>query len=309
MNFEKKNITKNNSDYLKSLPSLNEGFIDKFTSVFIKTKNVRLHAVVGGKGPALLLVGGWPQNWYCWRNVMEKLSDKFTIVAADTRGFGLSEVPNQGYDSHSIAEDLVNLMEELGYIEFNMAGFDLGMWSGYAIASEYPQRIKKLAVLDAYLPGVSSWGTLLCDRQTNNFLWHFAFNRAEKVNELLVQGREDIYFRDQFETKSVNTEVFTDEILDYYISFMKNKDNLRAGFDYYRDIDKTIVQNEKRIKRKITIPVLALGGEYGCGIGVGEQMKLVADNVNGKMIEGAGHFLPEESVETVTNELMVFFNY
>src|SRR6185437_10521584 len=108
-------------------PNLPAGFADMFTSRYVDTGEVRLHAVVGGDGPPLLLVHGWPETWYYWRLMMPTLARDFSVVAVDQRGIGLSDKPKDGYDTGTAARDLVALMEALGHERFAMVGVDTGM--------------------------------------------------------------------------------------------------------------------------------------------------------------------------------------
>jgi pimeloyl-ACP methyl ester carboxylesterase len=136
-------------------PHLPEGFTDTFTSRYVDTGELRLHAVIGGDGPPLLLVHGWPQTWYYWRLVMPALSRDFHVVAVDQRGIGLSDKPEDGYDTGTLAGDLVALMDALGHQRFAVVGVDTGMLIGYALAADYPDRVEHLVVGEAPLPGVS----------------------------------------------------------------------------------------------------------------------------------------------------------
>ncbi|HEX9200764.1 MAG TPA: alpha/beta fold hydrolase [Acidobacteriaceae bacterium] len=115
-------------------PNLPAGFTDTFTSRYVDTGEVCLHAVIGGEGPPLLLVHGWPQNWYYWRLVMPALARDFQVVAVDQRGIGLSDKPAGGYDTGTQANDMVALMEALGHQRFAMVGVDTGMPIAYALA-------------------------------------------------------------------------------------------------------------------------------------------------------------------------------
>ena len=179
-------------------PHLPEGFTGTFTSRYIDTGGLRQHVVTGGDGPPLLLVHGWPQTWYAWRLVMPALARGFSVVAPDQRGCGLSGKPADGYDTGTLAADLVALMDALGYQRFAMAGHDTGMWIGYALAVDHPDRLDRLAVAETPLPGVSPSPPLFAPDRLNNALWHFAFNRLAEVNDQLVAGREEIYFGWQF---------------------------------------------------------------------------------------------------------------
>ena len=136
-------------------PNLPAGFTDTFTSRYIDTGEVRLHAVIGGDGPPLLLVHGWPQTWYAWRMLMPALARDFQVVAVDQRGIGLSDKPEGGYDTGTLANDMVALMEALGHQRFAMYGTDVGMPIAYALAADHPERLDRLVVSEAPLPGGS----------------------------------------------------------------------------------------------------------------------------------------------------------
>ncbi|MET8771599.1 alpha/beta fold hydrolase [Streptomyces sp. NPDC004658] len=179
---------------VSSVPGLPAGFERIFTSRLIRADGIRQHAVIGGDGPPLLLVHGWPQNWYAWRLIMPELARYYTVVAVDQRGTGLTDKPSDGYDTGTLAGDLTALMETLGYDRFAVVGHDTGMPIGYALAADHPHRVDRLAVAEAVIPGVTPSPPLLGTSQSNNMLWHFPFNRLEHVNELLVAGRENIYF-------------------------------------------------------------------------------------------------------------------
>src|SRR5689334_2778647 len=158
-------------------PSLPAGFTDTFSSRFVDTGDVRLHAVIGGEGPPLLLIHGWPETWYAWRFVMPKLARDFTVVAPDQRGIGLSDKPAQGYDSATLANDLVALMDALGHSRFGLYGTDTGMPIAYALAADHSDRVARLAVSEAPLPGITPSPPLFLPPALNERFWHLTFNR------------------------------------------------------------------------------------------------------------------------------------
>src|SRR5499425_3596159 len=131
------------------------GFTGTFTSRYIDTGNVLLHAVIGGDGPPLLLIHGWPGSWYYWRLVMPALARDFEVIAVDQRGIGLSDKPEDGYDTGTLANDLAGLMDALGHRRFAVVGVDTGLLIGYALAADYPDRVDRIALGEAPLPGIS----------------------------------------------------------------------------------------------------------------------------------------------------------
>jgi pimeloyl-ACP methyl ester carboxylesterase len=185
-------------DSVSGAPHLPEGFTDTFTSRYIDTGDVRLHAVVGGDGPPLLLIHGWPGSWYYWRLVMPALAWDFEVIAVDQRGILLSDKPQEGYDTGTLANDLVGLMDALGHGQFAVVGVGTGLPIGYALAADHPDRVVRLAVGEAPLPGITPPTPLILPDQVVDRLWHVPFNQLKETNEKLVSGREDIFFGAEF---------------------------------------------------------------------------------------------------------------
>jgi pimeloyl-ACP methyl ester carboxylesterase len=286
-------------------PNLPDGFARTFTSRYVDTGGLRQHVVTGGEGPPLLLVHGWPQTWYAWRLVMLALARDFQVVVPDQRGTGLSAKPEDGYDTGTLAGDLAALMDALGHDRFAVAGHDTGMWIGYALAADHPGRVDRLAVAETPLPGVSPSPPLLASAHLNNALWHFAFNRLAAVNDQLVTGREEIYFGWQFATKAARP--LPDYAVQHYIATLAaDPAALHASFAIYRALDATIAQNQQRKTRRLTLPVLGIGGEKSLGSQVADTMKLAADNVQTLVVPSCGHHPPEEAPEETTAALTAF---
>lgn len=278
--------------------TLPDGFTDVFESYSVPTGQIALHAVVGGEGPPLLLLGGWPQNWYIWRDVMLPLAKDFTLVVPDPRGLGISDKPEDGYDKGTIGQDLFGLMSALGHERFAMVGHDCGMWVGYAMAADQPERIERIALGEAIIPGVAESPPLIPDeRPLNDFLWHNNFCRVRGVTEELVVGREEIFFDYQF-TKIPVPNPIPAEVRAFYIDLIKrDRRTLTASFDYYRAIDEDIPANRDRMNRPLPMPVLGFAGELACAGAVEEQLRRVSDDLRCTIIEGCGHFVPEETPE------------
>ncbi|NTZ64090.1 alpha/beta fold hydrolase [Agrobacterium tumefaciens] len=290
------------------VPKLPEGFRDVFSSHRVDANGLGLHAVIGGKGPALLLLGGWPQNWFAWRYVMLPLSQYFTVIAVDPRGVGLSEKPSEGYDADTLSADMFALMDALGHEKFSMVGHDVGLWIGYVMAADRPDRIERIALGEAIVPGLSPSPPLLSDdRWVSDFLWHFNFNRALGVNERLVEGREDLYFGYQFDTKSGSAEKYPTYGKEFYIETLRRVPGaLKASFDYYRAIDQSIPQYRRRKKTMIEIPVLAFSGALACGPMVENELRTVASKVDSVIIPDCGHYPAEEQPEALLKALTNF---
>ena len=288
-------------------PNLPDGFGDTFTSRFVDIGELRLHAVIGGEGPPLLLVHGWPQTWYAWRMLMPTLARDFEVIAVDQRGIGLSDKPAEGYDTATLADDIVALMEALGHERFAIYGTDTGMPIAYAVAADHPERVARLVVSEAPLPGISPSPPLFLPPALNPRLWHLAFNQLPtEVNEALVRGREEIFFGAELDA-SAGTKRLPDEVVSYYIDTLaRDPEALRGSFELYRQFPAMIAQNEQRKSQRLTMPVLAIGGEESGGAGVAETMKLVADDVQGVVLPGAAHWVAEQAPEELLTALTEF---
>jgi len=286
-------------------PNLPAGFTDTFTSQYVDTGELRLHAVTGGDGPLLLLVHGWPQTWYAWRMLMPALARDFSVVAVDQRGIGLSGKPTGGYDTATLASDLVALMDALGHQRFALYGTDVGMPIAYALAADHRDRVDRLVVSEAPLPGISPSPPLFLPPPLNARLWHLAFNQLPKINEQLVTGREDIFFGAEFDA-SAGTNKLPDYAVKYYIDTLKDPDHLRGSFEFYRAIPATSAQNQQRKERRLTLPVLAIGGAESSGEGVGNTMKLAADDVQTVVLADCGHWVAEQAPEQLLTALTAF---
>jgi pimeloyl-ACP methyl ester carboxylesterase len=289
-------------------PHLPPGFNKTFTSRFVNAGGLRQHVVIGGDGPPLLLVHGWPENWYQYRALMPALARDFTVVAVDQRGMGLTEKPKGGYDSATLANDLVALMDALGHERFSVVGLDTGMVISYALAADHPDRVARLVVGEAPLPGVTVPRPLplFLPGPAVPLLFHLNFNRLDGLNEQLVRGREDLFFSYIFDAEA--TIKLPGYAVRYYADgFASSRAALRGSFGFYRAWDATTSQNEARQGTKLTMPVLAIGGEATSRVSPPDALlKIVANDVQGLVIPGAGHFVAEEAPDAVLAGLTTF---
>jgi pimeloyl-ACP methyl ester carboxylesterase len=196
-------------------------------------------------------------------------------------------------------------MKALGHRRFAVYGTDTGMPIAYALAADHPDRLERLVVSEAPLPGVTPSPPLFVPGPVNELLWHIAFNRAAEVNERLVKGREDIFLGNEFAVAAAKR--LPDEAVSYYIDILRSDEHaLRGSFGFYRALDTTIAQNEQRKTRRLTLPVLAIGAEHSTGEGPADTMKLAADDVQSLVIPGAGHWVAEEAPKELLAALTAF---
>jgi pimeloyl-ACP methyl ester carboxylesterase len=196
-------------------------------------------------------------------------------------------------------------MDALGHQRFAVAGHDTGMWIGYALAADHPGRVDRLAVAETPLPGVSPSPPLFASAHLNDTLWHFAFNRLAAVNDQLVTGREESYLGWQFAAKAAKK--LPDHAVRHYAGTLAaGPAALHASFAIYRALDATITQNQQRKTRRLTPPVLALGGAHSLGDQVADTMMLAADDVQTMVIPGCAHWVAEETPEETLAALTGF---
>jgi pimeloyl-ACP methyl ester carboxylesterase len=220
---------------------------------------------------------------------------------------GLTEKPKSGYDSATLANDLVALMDALGYERFSVVGLDTGMVISYALAADHPERVARLVVGEAPLPGVTEkTPSLFLPGPAVPQLFHLTFNRLDGLNEQLVRGREDLFFSFIFDAEA--TIKLPRYAVRYYADgFASSRAALRGSFGFYRAWDATTAQNSQRsMASKLTMPVLAIGGETSSMDGPELLMKAVANDVQGLEIPGAGHFLAEEAPQQMLAALTEF---
>lgn len=305
----KESMTPKGPGSVSDAPNLPPGFTKTFKGRFVQANGIRQHVVIGGDGPPLLLVHGWPENWYAWRFLMPTLARDFTVIAPDQRGIGLTDKPLDGYDSATLADDLVALMEELGYERFALVGHDTGFIIGYALAADHPDRLDRVAL--AEIPGPPlpppARPTMFEDEPVNNKVWHLAFNRVnDELIVDMVSGNADAFYRYEFAIQGGGATL-PEYAIEYYVSlYNRDKDVLRASFGLYRAWDATLAQNKERKDTRLTIPVLGIGGENSWGALPADGMKPLANDVQTVVIPGVGHWVAEQAPEEVLAALTAF---
>ena len=269
--------------------------------------DVRLHYVTAGEGFPIVLLHGWPQTWYEWREVMPALAKKFRIIAPDLRGLNDTSRPQVNYDSTTITNDIWKLVnDKLGYPQFFLAGHDWGGPVAFSLAAHHRDAVRRLAIIDVSIPGDGA-----ANISQGGKRWHHGFHQTLDMPERLIEGREDIYLGWFYENYGARHDAIAPDAVKEYLRVYTQAGALRSGFEYYRNIPTDIEQNEVLLKRdgKLAMPVLALGGAGGWGrrMEVLESCQRVALDVRGGVVEGAGHWIPEEQPEEVARLLLAFF--
>ena len=174
------------TNFHQDIPSAGAEFAHRYVMV----NGARLHCAIAGDG-AGAAVPGWPQTWFTWRHVMRALAGQgYMAIAVDPPGTGDSDRPATGYDTGAVAATLHQLMRQLGHARYQVVGHDIGMWVAYALASDFPDAVSRLALTEAVIPGLAPEPTIFAPPDQNIFLWHFMFNRLPDLPEALIAGRE-----------------------------------------------------------------------------------------------------------------------
>ena len=200
-------------------------------------------------------------------------------------------------------------MAALGHDRFDVVGHDIGMGTGYALAADHPERVGRLAVVDAIIPGITPTPSFFSPAAVSRRFWHFGFNQLPDLNEELVRGREHLFFGYQFTQKAATTDAIPAYAVDTYVdAIVADPRGLRASFAYYRALDETMAQNAQRRKTRLALPVLAVGGARYTGTAAAATMRLVADDVTEVIIGDCGHYVAEEQPVQFTEILKNFLD-
>lgn len=264
-------------------------FPKTFRTQDIPLDGVTLHVRVGGKGPAVVLLHGFGDTGDMWAPLAADLARDHTVVVPDLRGMGLSSIPESGYDKKTQAGDIRGVLAKLGIEHSVVIGHDIGTMVAFAYASRYPQQTDRLVVMDAPVPGIPPWNDIV----RSPMLWHFDFGGADM--ERLVAGRERIYL-DRFWNEFAGDPAKIDEkIRQHYAALYARPGNMRAAFAQFRSIRQDEADNKASMATRLTMPVLAVGGEKSFANNEAIVMRNAADNVTEVVVPGAGHWLMEEA--------------
>jgi pimeloyl-ACP methyl ester carboxylesterase len=274
-----------------SASTLPEQLGSGFESKFAHVNGTQLHYVRGGSGPAVILLHGFPEDWYEFRLVMPRLAKIFTVVAVDLRGVGESASSETGYEAANLAEDIHQLIISVGLEEVYVFGHDIGGMVAYAFARLYPRSARGVMILDVAFPGLDPWQDILC----HPAFWHVRFHQTG-LPEKLVSGRQAQYF-------GYFLRQFSDAQVGHYAHSYRDPDHLRAAFDTYR----AFPANEKFFaaqRGNTDLPIVIGSGEHDA---FAEFLQRIAAamrahgcaNLKIETVKGAAHYVAEEKPEAV----------
>ena len=274
---------------------------NKIDSRTAKIDNVELHYLTAGHGPAVILLHGYAETSRMWRPIIPLLAEKFTVIAPDLPGIGDSSIPADKIDMLSAANRIHGLVRSLGIEKGRVVGHDIGLMVAYAYATQFPTETEKLALMDAFLPGVPGWEGIY---NAPN-VWHFRFNG--EYPEKLVQGRERIYFEYFWNVFAADkTHSIPEADRKAYTEAYSKPGRMRAAWAYFASWPQLAIDFSRLSQTKLTMPVLSIGGEKSLGNELAVQMKLVATDVTVVVLPNTGHWILEERPKETTDALVKF---
>lgn len=264
------------------------GDLAGFTHRSATVDGAQLHYVIGGQGPAVVLLHGFPETWWTWRQVMPVLARAHTVIALDLRGIGCSSLAPTGYDTQTLARDVHQLVASLGLPQVALVGHDLGGWVAYAYARQYRDQVSHLVLSGAAIPGFGLEG-LLDFRQPGHGLPHLVMFIQPQVPELLISGREREYFALFIASPTMQRS----GAIDVYARSYARPGRLTAALGQYRALYTDAQDNRRGAGPPLTMPTLALGGVGQTQLSA-DSLRQVAHNVSEIGIPDAGHYVQEE---------------
>ena len=261
-----------------------------FQTRAIAVDGASISVTVGGRGPVVVLLHGYAEDSRMWKPLAERLASRFTVVAPDLPGIGNSSIPSFGLDMTTSARRIRDAVHTLGYGKVYVVGHDIGLMVAYAYAALYPREVTRLALMDAFLPGVAGWEPIFDSPD----YWHFRFHGPTPL--ALVSGRETIYFsyfwNDLAADKNHSLSA-TDR--RNYIAAYSRPGRMAAGWAYFVSFPKTASDFAKLAKTQLSIPVLSIGGDKSLGQALGAQARRISPNVTVVVLKNTGHWIMEEN--------------
>jgi pimeloyl-ACP methyl ester carboxylesterase len=265
-------------------------FPPEFRTSDIAANGTSIHVRSGGTGPAVILLHGYGETGDMWAPMAVDLARDHTVVVPDLRGMGLSSKPAGGFDKKTQAGDVAGVLDHLKIDRADLVTHDIGNMVGYAFAMQYPNRVTRFALIDAPLPGVGPWDEIL----KNPLLWHFRFGGPDM--ERLVAGRERIYLDRFWNEFSATPARFSEAAREHYARLYAMPGAMHSGFMQFAAFDQDAIDNQQFLaKGKLSMPVLAIGGEKSFGATMAKIMQFAASNVREGIIPDSGHWIMEEN--------------
>jgi pimeloyl-ACP methyl ester carboxylesterase len=270
---------------------------------------VKLHYVIGGRGPTVMLLNGAPETWFAYHKVMPALAQAgYTVIAVDVRGTGSSDKPAIGYDATTITNDLRALLRELKLQgPVNLVAYDITGRVGYAWAADHPSEIERLVLFETLIPG---FGLEQAMNVATGGSYHFGFFANPDIAEFLVRGQEREYLRHLIDSSAADKAAISDETFDVFLKGWSQPSGTRGFFNHYKAFLGDSEPNRRRAARGLSqVPVLAM---YGLGLGrdtaaLPQTLQPLFARIEHEGVQGSGHFIQEERPGHFAGRLIQFF--
>jgi len=268
----------------------------------IPANGATIHVRVGGHGPAVVLLHGFGDTGDMWGPMASELERDHTVVVPDLRGMGLSSKPAGGFDKKTQAGDLAGVLDALKIQRADVVTHDIGNMVGFAFAAQHPDRVTRFVLID--VPGVGPWEEIL----KNPLLWHFRFGGLDM--ERLVAGRERIYLDRFYNDFGAHPERITEATRDHYARLYALPGAMHSSFAQFAAFDQDAIDNRAFLANhgKLTMPVLALGGDKSFGNTTAEVMRAAATNVQGGVVPDSGHWIMDENPKATVALVRAFLD-
>jgi haloacetate dehalogenase len=277
----------------------------------IRTSGATINLVVGGEGPPLLMLHGYPQTHAMWHKVAPELARHYTVVCADLRGYGDSSKPrgvpgHANYSKRAVANDMVEVMERLGFVRFHVVGHDRGGRVAHRMARDHGGRVMSLTVLDIS-PTLKVFQNVSMPLAKAFYHWFFLIQKAP-LPEKLLQSNSTFYVLGRLGRGPSRLKHFDKRAVAEYVRCFRDPRTIHASCEDYRAAASIDLVHDRKSKTKISMPVLALWARHspvGALFDCLADWREVAKDVRGREIN-CGHFIPEESPRIVLAELRRF---
>ena len=279
-------------------------FPKSFRTENIATNGTTLYVRIGGHGPAVVMLHGFADTGDMWAPAAAELAKTHLVIVPDLRGMGLSAHPDTGYTKKNQALDIAGIMDHLTVQKAALVTHDIGNMVGYALVAQFPDRISRWVVIDAPLPGIGDWEQI----KQSPLLWHFNFRGPDE--ERLVAGRERIYLDRFYDELSADPRKIDEATREHYAKLYAQPHAIHDAFEQFGAFNQDALDNKAMLAKtgKVTMPVLALGGEKSSGTGQAQIISNVATNVPAGVVPGSGHWIMEENPEATTKLIVDFLS-
>ncbi|WP_199707678.1 alpha/beta fold hydrolase [Teichococcus wenyumeiae] len=268
----------------------------------IQVPAVTIHTRIGGSGPPVVLLHGYGETGDMWGPMAADLARDHQVIVPDLRGLGLSSKPPGGFDKKTQAGDLADVLATLGVDRIDLVAHDIGNMVAFQFAAQHPERVRRLVLIDAPVPGVGPWEEIL----KNPLLWHFRFGGPDM--ERLVAGRERIYLDRFWNEFSADPAKFSEAARAHYAELYALPGAMHSGFAQFAAFDQDAIDNRTWLGTgaRLQMPLLALGGEKSFGATMAEVMRAASTDVREGIVPASGHWIMEENPQATISLVRTF---